>query len=203
MACQFEMVLKRYFNRYQTNTAIIKEDDKVIKVSKMFEAISDNSNHNFKPVFSSPPIWPKKAHHFVKLNETIKKRLLDYFLNWHKNSKALKYFGSIKDEKKKRNLQILSKIFLAVQAKKVKTIVEKFQKNYRKRKVKNHILTKMCDSQVMRILKSYQLWRNLPIPTNQKTIEKAAKFESSLTNLVKRNLKITVNAMRRCYINGS
>ena len=119
---------------------------------------------------SSPPVWPKKAHHFTKLNETIKKRLLDYFLSWHKNSNALKYFDEIKDEKKKRNLQILSKVFKSVEAKKVKTIIEKFQINYRKRIIKNHILKKMCDSQVMRILKAFEVWKKLPIPTNKKTI---------------------------------
>ena len=38
------------------------------------------------------------------LNEYIKRRLQDYLHAWNKNTKALGYFTTIKDEKKKRCL---------------------------------------------------------------------------------------------------
>lgn len=60
----------------------------------------------------------------------------------------------------------------------------------------------MCDSQVIKILNGFNSWKNLPAVTNKLKVEKAAKFESSLTGLVTRNLKITINAMKNCMIIG-
>jgi hypothetical protein len=37
MACKYEQVLKKYFHTYQFNVGIKKEDDKIVKVSKLFE----------------------------------------------------------------------------------------------------------------------------------------------------------------------
>ena len=38
----------------------------------------------------------------------------NYFQAWHKNIRALKYFNSIKDEKKKRCLQMFAKVMAFV-----------------------------------------------------------------------------------------
>ena len=49
-------------------------------------------------------------------------------------------------------------------------------KNALIRKRKAHILKKICDSQVMKVLKGFGVWKNLPVPQDKKKVEKAAKF---------------------------
>jgi hypothetical protein len=97
MACKYEQVLKKYFHTYQFNVGIKKEDDKIVKVSKLFEIMKQREKINFQDIYESPPIWPKKAANFVKLNDLVKKRLLDFFQSWRKNANALKFYNSIKD----------------------------------------------------------------------------------------------------------
>jgi hypothetical protein len=60
----------------------------------------------------------------------------------------------------------------------------------------------MCHSQILKVLNGFEVWKKLPNPTNKQKIEKATKFESSLANLVNRNIKITINAMKNCSIMG-
>jgi hypothetical protein len=38
------------------------------------------------------------------------------------------------------------------------------------------VLKKMCDSQIIKALKSFNNWKSLPAPTNKQKIEKASKF---------------------------
>lgn len=108
------MVLKRYFHIYHHNTAIQKEDARLVGVAKLFEAMSQREKSNFGIVYEAPAVWPKKEAHFIKLNEHLRKRFLDFLQSWRKNVKALKYFNEIKDEKKKRCLQLFAKVMNSV-----------------------------------------------------------------------------------------
>jgi hypothetical protein len=101
------------------------------------------------------------------LNEYLKRRLQDYLHAWHKNTKALHYFATIKDEKKKRCLQMFVKVMTGFQNRNAKDSIHSFKKNYNLRKAKMHILKKMCDSQVIKVSKSFGSWKNLPPATNK------------------------------------
>lgn len=97
MANKFEMVVRKYFLRYYKNISLKKQDDQIYSVTHFFEELKTKTIDNFKPIYLSPPEWPKKALHFSKLNDRVKKRLQDYFTIWHKSANALKYFQHIKN----------------------------------------------------------------------------------------------------------
>lgn len=176
MACKYEMVLKRYFHTYHHNAAIQKEDAKLVGVAKLFETMNQREKSNYDIIYEAPAVWPKKEAHFIKLNEHLRKRFLHFLQSWRKNAKALKYFNEIKDEKKKRCLQLFAKVMNSVESKKSKAAIEAFMKNALIRKRKTYILKKICDSQIMKVLKGFGMWKNLPILQDKQKVEKAAKF---------------------------
>lgn len=118
-------------------------------------------------MLQSLPVWPKKAASFERLNEYLKRRMQDYLQAWHKNTRALQYFNSIKDEKKKRCLQMFAKVMINVKSREAKEVVLSFHNNYKLRKAKMHILKKICDSQAVKILKGFNAWKNLPSVINK------------------------------------
>jgi hypothetical protein len=93
---------------------------------------------------------------------------------------------------------MFAKVMLGFQNKNAKDSIIAFRKNYNLRKRKMNILKKMCDSQVVKISKSFGAWKNLPPVANKLKVERAARFESNLTRLVNRNIKIPINCMKNC-----
>jgi len=60
MACKFERTIKRYFERYHTNSIKLKENHKLKVVVRAFETIRSQANQNLSVVMRTAPEWPQK-----------------------------------------------------------------------------------------------------------------------------------------------
>lgn len=62
---------------------------------------------------------------------------------------------------------MFAQVMLDFQSRNAKDSISSFRNNYKLRKAKMHVLKKMCDSQVIKVSKSFGDWKNLPPVMNK------------------------------------
>ena len=180
MAYKYLDVTKRNFNRYRNNVSEIKANLQHKAVSQSFSDIFDLTKSQFEIMFMASSVWTVKAQYINKFNDKAKERLGQAFRLWHETAKALTHFNTVKNEKKKRLIEILNGLVDKGKYNQTKKIIHHFHKNSKISKIQTHFLKRLCDSQAGKVVKAMMIWKNLPEQKDPKLIGRATKFQGNL-----------------------
>lgn len=167
-----------------------------------FLSLSNCMHTNLKLVLVSPAEWIVKEKAFLRLSKGLEIRKSDAFSIWRTASRNLTLSLSFDNEKRIILTKMLEESINSTHQKALREVIAKFYKNSRILKMQHNFFQRLMDTQFGKVIKGFQIWKNLPELKNRELIAKATRFQNGLERCLMNNLRLTFKQFSEAYEEG-
>jgi hypothetical protein len=180
---------KKYFTKWYKENRKLKIINEARKTFEMFEKLTEVFTQNTALVLQNPRETAYLQFALDRIFGNCKANTEHAFRLWRKMTAEARANAMLNEEKKKELVSMLSAFANNSSLGMLKEANDAFLKNSQETEMKKKFLTKLLTSKSGRSVLVFNLWKSLPLPSDDLKRKLANRFERGLSNFAVKMMK--------------